>query len=96
MIVYISIGNSDDKLTQAEWSAFVKDVDAAVKMYSTSQHGKWMSLPNAPWQNACWCVEVSEGATLFLKDALSTLAAAYRQDSIAYAVADTTFIRPTA
>ncbi len=23
MIVYLSIGNSDDKLTQAEWSQFV-------------------------------------------------------------------------
>jgi hypothetical protein len=92
--VYISIGNSDDGLSQVEWAAYVKDVDAAVKMYSASRHGKWMSLPHSPWQNACWCVEVSEGATLFLRGALATLAAAYRQESIAWAVAETEFLKP--
>lgn len=30
MIVYISIGNSDDKLTQAEWSQFLAEVRSKI------------------------------------------------------------------
>lgn len=92
MSVYISIGNSDDRLSQAEWSAFVGDVNEAIGSYAIERHGKWMSLPHSPWQNACWCVEVSDKAKLFLRDALARLATKYRQDSIAWAVAETEFL----
>jgi hypothetical protein len=94
--VYISIGNSDDKLTQAEWAHFVSDVDGLINGYASTKHGRWFSLTDDPWQNACWCIEVSEKAQMFLRDALANSARAYGQDSIAWAVADTSFIRPAA
>lgn len=90
--VYISIGNSDDRLTQAEWSHFVADVNGVVRGYASVVHGQWFSLPDAPWQNACWCVEVSDKAAMFLRDALRNSAKAYRQDSIAWAAAETEFL----
>jgi len=101
MIVYISIGNSDDKLSQADWSSFVLDVDrafdAAVRYEGARVHGRWYSLPHEPWQNACWCAEwhadlvhTVEG----LKRKLAAIARSYRQDSIAWSVAETEFIAP--
>jgi len=100
--VYISIGNSDDKLTQAEWSDFVRKVDGAVRHYGPNVHGFWLSPSDARWQNACWCVECPEDlrwplATrmpLFRLE-LGQLAQRFSQESIAWAEATTEFIKPT-
>lgn len=88
--VYISIGNSDDKLTQAEWAAFLIDTHKALADATKDFHGSWFSHPGAPWQNACWCIEIADGVASKLKDALRRVAANYRQDSIAWAEAPTT------
>jgi hypothetical protein len=55
MIVYISIGNSDDKLTQAQWCEFTQSVDELLT--ACNIHGRWFAAPDTPWQNACWCIE---------------------------------------
>jgi hypothetical protein len=103
--VYISIGNSDDKLSQVEWSAFVTTADrllspdAGDSLYPVkARHGNWRSVPDDPWQNACWCVEVDDDADAVrcLKGELESLAQEYGQDSIAWAEVDgTEFISPT-
>lgn len=89
--VYVTIGNSDDKLPQAEWSSFVAAVshllnpDGGAEL-TVNVHGKWFSLQNEPWQNACWCVDFATGsraATAMME--LRKLARIYRQDSIAWA-----------
>jgi hypothetical protein len=99
--VYISIGNSDDKLSQTDWSSYVLDVDrafeAAVRYEGARVHGRWYSLPTEPWQNACWCAEWHEDLALVveaLRRKLQRVAADYQQESIAWAVAETEFIRP--
>ena len=102
--VYISIGNSDDKLTQREWASFVGEVDSSVRWHSQGTvHGFWLSPSNVPWQNACWCVEYEFAGDedTWTEQAeeqkvwLQRLAAKYRQDSIAWAVAETEFLRGT-
>lgn len=95
MIVYISIGNSDDELSQQEWSAFVAEVEARLPFGGlVRRHGRWRSPSDDPWQNACWCVEIQDGAApsslLHCKEALAEVAAKYRQDSIAWAEVKTT------
>jgi hypothetical protein len=97
MIVYISIGNSDDKLTQADWSAFHFAVRALLQDHSDiTVHGEWASFPTAPFQNACWCVEFAHDANrAAVKLALRGEAEFYRQDSIAWAeVPHTEFLGP--
>lgn len=92
MIVYLSAGNSDDKLSQAEWSAYVVEVITQVASIGHT-HGAWYSLPNAPFQNACWCVEfrkVSDVAEA--REVATEIRQKYRQDSMAWAVAETEFI----
>lgn len=88
MIAYVSIGNSDDKLAQREWSEFVRDVDRALD--GTHVHGRWFSGPDVPWQSACWCFELSYAHINRLHQTLARLAAKYRQDSIAWAQAPVT------
>jgi hypothetical protein len=95
VIVYISIGNSDDKMSQREWSEMYRDVDRAVRFQSIHAgvpevHGAWVSEPSSPWQNACWCVALTDALAARLRRVLSQLAGAYGQDSIAWAEAPTT------
>lgn len=90
--VYVSIGNSDDKLTQREWSIFYAWIAGSINVYAYQQHGRWLSEPNQPWQNACWCFEIEQQNVDPLQAALAKHAAEFRQDSIAWAEAQTTFI----
>ena len=89
--VYISIGNSDDKLSQADWSAFRAAVDQLIRRVAHQVHGAWVSPSTDPWQNACWCVEVVDDPDLdynkaaWLRGQLANTAKAYEQDSIAWA-----------
>lgn len=87
--VYVSIGNSDDKLTQAEWAEFVADVDrlmTGMPHADAQVHGRWLSEPSSQWQNACWCVELRTPEALSLARAALRMAVRdYRQDSIAVA-----------
>ena len=88
--VYISIGNSDDKLTQNEWSHFYAWVADRIDRHAWRVHGRWFSDPSSPWQNAAWCMEIAPHAAESLKRALAESAKTYRQDSIAWAEAPVT------
>lgn len=89
--VYISIGNSDDKLSQADWSAFRATVDQLIRRVAHQVHGAWISPSADPWQNACWCVVLVPGTDItWLRGQLANTAKAYEQDSIAWAEAPTT------
>lgn len=101
MIVYISIGNSDDRLSQRKWVTYVSEVEEvlawAYHRHGTV-HGNWRSQPDAPWQNACWCIEFND-ADLYpdtidkLQAHLVRLADRHRQDSVAWAeVKETVFL----
>lgn len=91
--ILVSIGNSDDKLSQREWSRFIEDarhaiyyaVQAAVAL-PAAVHGEWFSAPDSPWQNANWCVELVPGSLTYngLRRAMQELCKQYRQDSIAW------------
>lgn len=92
MIVYISIGNSDDKLSQRNWTHFLAEVDTALNQVQTRRHGAWHSSPFSPWQNACWCVEIPDDQEVVaaLKVDLAEFAREYSQDSITWAEAPRT------
>lgn len=94
MIIYLSIGNSDDKLTQRSWHMYVGDVRLLVRRYARGVHGEWFSAPDAAYQNACWCIELESPAGLAdLRKQVSEIRLAYGQDSAALAlVAETEFI----
>lgn len=91
--VYLSIGNSDDKLTQAEWCRFWTEMAAEVTSLASRIHGAWFSNPVGPWQNAHWCLEfASEAAMMTARDTAAEVRKRWRQDSVAWAVAEPEFI----
>ena len=92
VIVYVSIGNSDDKLTQAEWSNYVIEMLARVVSIGRT-HGDWYSPPFTRYQNACWCIEFNSAADIAeAREVATEIRQKYRQDSVAWAVATTEFL----
>lgn len=83
--IYITIGNSDDKLKQAQWSKFYDLIDSDIRMLAKHVHGAWHSLPNAKWQNACWCVDIEEKRAVELAYDVTETARLFQQDSVAWA-----------
>ncbi len=92
--VYVSIGNSDDKLSQADWAHLLARVQAEIHEAASAIHGEWYSAPDARWQNACFCADLDLPSVPYLKDALRLACAEFGQESIAWADAETTFIKP--
>jgi hypothetical protein len=88
--VFVQIGNSDDKLTQARWSDYVGDVEFVLR--HLTKHFAGLAAGDRPWQNACWCVEVPLNQRDPIRARLAKAAAEFDQDSIAWAEAQTTFI----
>jgi hypothetical protein len=93
--VYISIGNSDNKLTQSQWSEFCYIVSNTLG-HNCQRHGEWFSLPNSPFQNACWCVTIPEIYVDMIRTDFRLLCRQFSQDSIAWAEAEYSEITPNA
>lgn len=89
--VVIQIGNSDDKLSQLMWSAFIKAVAGAVYAHATQIHFSGYSDPSETWQNAAWIFEISEEESQRLWGEMKVLASLYNQDSIAWTEGVTVF-----
>lgn len=90
--VVIQIGNSDNKLSQVEWSQFVSYVRDAIGEHSEHIHFDGGSRHDAPWQNACFVSEVSNEKMERLMNDIHLHRAMFRQDSVAITTGETTFI----
>ena len=87
----IQIGNTDNKLTQQEWSQFVEEMNKDISMLEI--HFSGFSLPDKPWQNACWVFCASEVIIDTLrKTILPSLCKEFKHESIALTVGDTEFV----
>lgn len=89
--VVVQIGNSDNKLTQAEWSSFTTDVSLIFDEPNIKVHFTGYSPSSSPFQNACWVVD-GDGIVEHIKHRLVPLVKRYRQDSIALTVGHTEFV----
>lgn len=96
MTTIIQIGNSDDKLSQAQWSHYFKRVDEAIRRRANQVHFSGASYPSAEWQNAAWVFEIGENESLRLYDEMKVFCEMFNQDSIAWTEGKTIFVaRPT-
>lgn len=91
----VQIGNSDDKLPQAAWAAFVTSAWSVCDYIGAQIHFGGFSPPAAPWQNACWVFEIDDENVDLLRARLAECAAKYRQSSIALTVGATEFVPAT-
>jgi hypothetical protein len=92
--VYVSIGNSDDKLGQAQWAQFCEDLLSILDDFADRVYGQWYSLPNAPYQNMVASIEVVDDLLDTLRHDLQPLTEEYRQDEIALQAGTAEFITP--
>ena len=90
--VYISIGNSDDRLTQRRWAELAWNVHSELEGRG-QLHGEWFSHSDSDFQNACWCIEFPDHQTADLvRSLLANIGRQFSQESIAFATAETEFI----
>jgi hypothetical protein len=92
--VAVQIGNSDDKLSQFHWAAFIDRTQKTIERRAKQIHFHGHSMPTAPWQNAGWVFEVEEKQAAELQFELSDLAKDFKQDAIAYTFGRTIMINP--
>lgn len=93
MIAHLSIGNSDDKLAQADWARFQAQFKRIVTEAADALHGCFFSEPSSAFQNMCIIIEISPLRLEMLKSALTALRDAFGQESIALLAApETEFI----
>ena len=90
--ITIQIGNSDNKLTQLDWSLFIRRLDDFVEL-SGIVHFSGFSGGDKPWQNACWVITPYEQDDFdALREYVIVLRKEYRQDGVAWIVGETEFI----
>lgn len=93
MSIVVLIGNSDDKLTQREWSKFYASVSQLISEYATSIHFQGCSPGQESWQNACFVFEVGGPADrATLHEELLYIRKRFNQDSAAWLEGTTEFI----
>lgn len=92
MTYVVQIGNSDDKLSQAEWSAFAFGLICVIERAAEEIHFKGGSDVISRYQNYCIVFELRIKLKE-LKERLISLAEMYGQDSIALTSGKTVFLR---
>jgi hypothetical protein len=86
--LYITIGNSDDKLSQVEWSRFIADVQRAIVHWGGHTYFEGFARPDLPFQNACFGASFDHDNIGGLRMNLKQIRELYRQDSVAFAIVD--------
>lgn len=87
-VVHVTIGNSDDRLTQRAWSAYVHDVTTVVRDYCSEIYGVFASDSVSCYQNMHISARVADENILKLRGRLIGLRGMYHQSSIAFLVVD--------
>lgn len=89
----VLIGNSDNKLNQAQWSAFCVRVGVLVSGWSDSVHFSGASESMSIYQNAAWVFVIGEKWWPELRRELREVAKKFGQDSIAVVRGRTSFLK---
>lgn len=92
MTVVICIGNSDNKLSQQNWSDFVSCIDKVVIIYSNVVHFSGGPATDKPYQNYAWIIDIDDNASYMLKDLLERYRKRFGQESIVWMVGNSEFI----
>lgn len=82
LVACISVGNSDNKLSQQEFSIYVNQVDSIIDKYSIQKHFFGGSNTYDAWQNVTWVIELEEINLGNLEVRLNFTRRYFKQDSI--------------
>ncbi len=90
--VSILIGNSDNRLSQEEWSSFARNAQTLVSEFCAHVFFAGGASWDSPWQNACWVAEVELKDKAAFLERIRELRQKYRQDSVAVVFGKTEFV----
>ena len=90
--VSILIGNTDNKLSQQEWSGFVASLRTAVGALNAKEHFFGAPPNYAPQQNACWVIEIDDQQIEELKRLIAGVRSSFKQDSAAMLIGKTELV----
>lgn len=90
--ITIQIGNTDNKLTQQDWAAFVLMVRTTILKYCINVEFCGGPPNWERWQNVAWVINIKEENIPRLKSALSLDRVTFNQDSVAWTEGITEFI----
>lgn len=82
--IYAAIGNSDNSLTQSEWSKFQTEFSELIGTEAAKIWETCFSAPTATWQNMCIGFDCDEAKISSVQEGLRQLVKKYHQDSIAW------------
>jgi hypothetical protein len=88
-VVCIQIGNTDDKLSQLEWSEYCRAIRGICEAHGLV-HFSGGSAADAAWQNYCVCVETSNADAL--RESVIKRRATHRQESVAWLQGETELV----
>lgn len=88
--ITLQIGNSDDKLSQEEWSSFHAAINTVVSELALRIHFAGTAPAAAPRQNACWVFEIEDSSGL--RSRVTRIREDFRQRSAAWTEGETDFI----
>lgn len=91
MTLLALIGNSDNKLTQIEWSDFVGEIKTRIEKVATVHFFGGASMWE-PWQNVAWVIEVNPMDIDELLSDIHRIRSEYKQDSAFVMIGDGMFI----
>lgn len=88
----VLIGNSDNKLSQIEWSYFISAVYETLVRFCKQMHFRGYSPSDSSYQNACWVFTIDPNEIQDMREALSPIGKEFNQDSIAIVIVNTEFV----
>jgi hypothetical protein len=87
--ICIQIGNTDNKLTQQEWSEYCRAIRGICEAHGVV-HFAGGSPTDAAWQNYCVCVETDHH--IALRMLIAKRRATHQQDAVAWIQGETQFV----
>lgn len=95
MTLYITIGNTDNKLDQQCWHTFTQHLYSLMLFHCHTIHGEFHTQSNTPYQSCCMSGELNEELDLEnIENSVSILARNFNQDSIAMSISETKLVQP--
>ncbi len=88
----VLIGNSDDKLTQLQWSVFVMAVNRLIEGAAAKVHFSGGSAWDTCHQNCCFVIEIEEQYVAGFLERLKEIRENFHQDAAAIVLGETVFI----
>lgn len=90
--IVVQIGNTDNKLTQQEWSKYVETMNHFLRCHINTVHFAGGSPTESPWQNYCWVGVAYIADWDFFAKHLNQIRLRFNQDSVAVTLGETQFI----